>query len=226
MEDGTYPLNKILPPRDIADIIKRKPQLLEYIHAIAVAHKNCKSSARLADCDLPPNKITPVASWMRHLLDPPRLYFVTFVSDSENVVHRLTEVQTAVLLNNRPGSRLVVAQGFINDATSLGINLWIDGSILVSDQEIFKYSDGSTVKTDETRWPGGYVWAEEPSRPGKWSFEWMLYDFMNEHSGTFEGDQIIQIRDMAGRIFPLTVAHAKWTAARPHITSAEVDIIQ
>jgi hypothetical protein len=229
MENGSFPLNKVLPKSLIDDFIHKKPSLLSYIQGLADAHKKCKDNKNVIDCDVPLGKVTIIDETLQHLLDPPRVNFNVRGVDSNNKVFEFTSLRAAVIVKSKRSNRLTVAQSFVHDTARVVIGLNVDGWALATVQEIFQYQDGHTVKSDETGGVGGFLWAEEPRETvtaHKNYYENKVYEeFLGKHDGSFEGSEIIQVRDEMGRIFRLTIFHAKWTANGKNVTSIEMEIL-
>jgi hypothetical protein len=229
IENGTSALNKLfgntpLGKKWLQDKIQLKPDLMSHIQKIAVAHKKCKENVDLQYCEVPPGQVLVLLPDEKHWLEPPKASFYVVGQDSSNNKIDFTEVQVGAIINAKRGHRLSVARAFAPKTAQIFIGLNIDGNFLASERQIFQYSDGRSVGSDEGK-TGGYPWAEEPTETMKLQYyETALYTFLGQHNGSFEGSELIQVRDEMGRVFRITLCRARWKANGKNVISIETDI--
>jgi hypothetical protein len=234
IENGTCPLNKVMEQKYVGwiryKVAIKNDYLLPYISKIEGAHKKCKTDPT-ADCEVPLRDFAEILGQEeRWMLRPPQaLFYVRGVTAGKHLFN-FNYFQSGAILRARKGNRVAVAKTFVPETVSVFIGLNIQGSLFASSLAVFQYADGSTFASDEHGAAGtlSYLWAQEPMEEGdpykNQYYEDLIYNFLAQHSGSFEGVEIVQVRDEMERVFRVPICHVAWTADGRNVTRADVEL--
>jgi hypothetical protein len=195
----------------------RKSELTEYISELGDAHKNLKAGGAPDEIILARRPKVIPDFVLKSLLSPPTI---------EYWIYNFTVDQVRRVLAAPYADRLEVAKSIDPKLTGLAITAGLRGVGLSSAANRSIYSDGDVKTSDFVAASSGGAWIFYMNPPNQIeNTQDSTLAWAAKHTGKFEVDECIVVRDVASREFVVPAMHLSFEAKDGKLNGMDMNII-
>lgn len=195
----------------------RKSELTEYISELGDAHKNLKAGGAPDEIILARRPKLIPEFYLKSLFSPPTI---------EYWIHNFTVDQVRRVLAAPYADRLEVAKSIDPKLTGLAITSGLRGIGISSAANRSIYSDGDVKTSEFGAVSGGGAWIFYMNPPNQIeNTQDTTLAWAAKHTGKFEVDECIVVRDIANREFVVPSMHLSFEAKGGNLDRMDMNII-